>query len=242
MLQPSSGTSSRTPIRDPGGAGGGVSPWVPASAGMTVGRGSIHSQPLSGAGRRNDGESTPSNPLAPTRPMPSRIAMWTLALGLVAGAGWLWPDVPARIPVHFGLSGEPDRWVERSLLGWLELPLVGLALAAVMEGTAWWIQRPGAPGLNLPNKDAVLALPPERQRPVVGRVVRWLYRLGGVVAVGFVLIQVGAWRAAHGVDGSDWVLAGALGTAVASVLALPWMLVDVNAELKRQQAAAGGAA
>ena len=168
--------------------------------------------------------------------------MWMLALGLVVGAAWVWPDVPAHVPTHFGPDGAPDAWAERSLLRWLELPLVGLSLAAVMEGVAQLIQRPGAPGLNLPNKDALLALSPERQRPVIGRVVRWLYRLGVVVVVGFALIQIGAWTEAHGADGSGWVLAGAVGAALGSVLALPWMLVGVDAELKRQQAAAGGAA
>ena len=174
--------------------------------------------------------------------MPSRAVMWALAVGLVAGAGWLWPDVPARVPTHFGADGVPDAWSDRSVSSWFGLPLVGLALAAVMEWAVWLIRRPGAPGLNLPNEEALRALPPERQRPVVDRVARWLYRIGALTLAGFGLIQGGAWAEAHGADGSGWVLAGALGTAVASVLALPWMLVDVDAELKRQQAAEGGAA
>lgn len=91
-----------------------------------------------------------------------RALMWTLALALLAGAAVLWPQVPDRIPTHFGAGGQPDAWGPRSLAVWFGLPLVALALAAVIEGSARWVRtRPESPMVNLPRKAEVLALPEE---------------------------------------------------------------------------------
>ncbi|MBN2497668.1 MAG: DUF1648 domain-containing protein [Deltaproteobacteria bacterium] len=76
--------------------------------------------------------------------------------------------LPARIPAHFDASGAPDRWVDKSLLSWLALPLVALGLSALIYGAArifdWARKHPRF--LNLPDKERFLALPPERQAPL----------------------------------------------------------------------------
>lgn len=77
---------------------------------------------------------------------------------------------------------------------------------------------------------------------MVDRVVRWLYRVGVLNLAGFALMQVGVWAEAQGAGGSGWMTAGALVAGLGSLLALPGMLVAVDAELKRQRAAEGGAA
>ena len=164
-----------------------------------------------------------------------RVLMWTLALALVAWAAWLWPDVPARVPVHFGLDGTPDRWADRSVWSWFGLPLVGLAMAGGIDALVQWaLRRPGAPGLNVPNKEAILALPPERRAPVMARVEAMVY-WGLVPALAaFVLIQADVWAAAHGAGGTGW--AGVVVATVGPLAALVVGLVRVEGELERQQA------
>lgn len=53
--------------------------------------------------------------------------MWLLLAGMFAIAAWAWGDAPNRIPVHWGLSGQPDRWGGK-FEGLLLLPLVGLGI------------------------------------------------------------------------------------------------------------------
>jgi uncharacterized membrane protein len=168
--------------------------------------------------------------------LPSRLLLWASALALLAAALWLWPDVPARVPVHFGADGAPDRWAERSLWSWFGLPLVGLALAAGLDGVARWaVRHPEMPAVNLPDKAAVLALPPERRAPVLDRVAALLYAVGVTCLFAFALIQVGTWTAAHGSDGAPWVLAGGLLAVVGPLAVLVWGLVRVSAEVRRQR-------
>jgi len=60
---------------------------------------------------------------------PDRLPGWTLLalppfLLPIAGAAWVrahWNEIPARIPVHYGFNGEPNRWTTRTplhLYGW----------------------------------------------------------------------------------------------------------------------------
>lgn len=50
--------------------------------------------------------------------------------GMFVGAAVAWPDLPDRIPVHFGLSGRPDRWGSRVWI-WLLPSLAALVTAGL---------------------------------------------------------------------------------------------------------------
>ncbi|MEN9578324.1 MAG: hypothetical protein RJA70_1333 [Pseudomonadota bacterium] len=56
--------------------------------------------------------------------------MQVVALGtvvtLLVYAVWVWPDLPARVPTHFGISGAPDGWGSRAWL--LALPTLATLL------------------------------------------------------------------------------------------------------------------
>jgi uncharacterized membrane protein len=55
--------------------------------------------------------------LAPTQGDRIAGALATTALAVLIGALiWAWPNLPARVPVHFGSSGSPDGWGPKSFL------------------------------------------------------------------------------------------------------------------------------
>ena len=53
--------------------------------------------------------------------------MWALLVLLFALSAWCWPGSPDRIPVHWGLNGQPDRWGGR-WEGLLTLPFAALGI------------------------------------------------------------------------------------------------------------------
>ena len=168
--------------------------------------------------------------------MLARVALWTLALGLVAWAVWLWPAVPARVPLHFGADGTPDRWGERSLLVWLVLPALGVALAALFDGVARWsVRNLESPMLNLPGKEDVLALPPERRAPVLRHVASMNHAAGAVCVGALALIQLGMWASVDGEGGAGWILAGTAVAIVGPLAAVALGARRVRAEARRQQ-------
>jgi len=164
--------------------------------------------------------------------------MWALALGFGAWSVWLWPDLPARIPTHFDLSGTPDAWSARSVWSWFGLPLITLGTVLFLDVvTRWSLRNPEAPALNLPNKAAILALPAKRRAPVLARVAWTMYAIGTVCVVAFILIQFGTLAEAQGAGGQGWILAGILVTLIAPLAMLVVGLVRIDAEVKRQREA-----
>ncbi|MFI5372562.1 MAG: SdpI family protein [Candidatus Eisenbacteria bacterium] len=61
---------------------------------------------------------------------------WVLLAGMFALAAANWSSAPDRIPVHWGLSGQPDRWGGR-FEGLVLLPLIALAVYALLR----WLPR-----------------------------------------------------------------------------------------------------
>ena len=41
---------------------------------------------------------------------------------------WVWPDLPERIPTHFGIDGRPDAGAEPTVLSWF-----GLVIFAIIQ-------------------------------------------------------------------------------------------------------------
>ena len=117
-----------------------------------------------------------------------------LAVVVVAFSVAAYPSLPAEIPTHFGVAGA-DRYAARSLGRWLSMPLLALGLCALnyLVG-ALFANRPQL--MNIPRKQRLLALPPEKRR----HVMRWWWVLVQTIGVAeLVLIgaaQYGLWRAA----------------------------------------------
>ncbi|MFM1872837.1 MAG: hypothetical protein RL398_2259 [Planctomycetota bacterium] len=90
---------------------------------------------------------------------------WTLVCAILAVwavAIQAWPDLPARIPIHYDLAGNPDGWVDKGVLSWFGLPAVGTLLGGVVGLLLpVWTERMAAansPYLNVPDKRRFAAL------------------------------------------------------------------------------------
>jgi uncharacterized membrane protein len=142
-------------------------------------------------------------------------------------------DLPARIPTHFNAAGVPDAFGPRSR--WWLLPALSVASTALGVGIALMLpRRPDL--LNLPSKPEILALPRDAQIAVVTQAQPALLLLNLMVAGVFLYLQYATWQVALGRStaglGSLIVI-----VPIVSLAVLPALVVPVNRELRRQQAA-----
>ena len=120
-----------------------------------------------------------------------------IAATLVAGSVLAWPELPARIPTHFDLSGRADAWADRSPSKWFMLPAMALLVVGVMQlSQSLALKHPSL--LSIPDKDEFLALPEEGKRAVLVHVRAMLALTMTLMLVVFGLIQLAIWRQAHG--------------------------------------------
>ena len=157
-----------------------------------------------------------------------RLLNAVLVLALLAASVWAYPRLPERIPVHFGFSGEPDRWEARSVGSWFLLPAVTAALAVLMHAmSAWGASNPHL--WNLPDKRRFLALPRAEQAPIIARMQRFIAMMGVVLTLLMSAIQAGIYRTSLG--GSRGLPPWVLGWIFASLLAIGIMAYRLNTEL-----------
>lgn len=166
-----------------------------------------------------------------------RILNALLVLALLAGSAWAYPRLPGRIPIHFGLSGEPDRWAARSVISWYLLPAIAVATALGMHaisvyGTRW----PEA--WNLPEKRRFLALPRSAQAPIIERMQGFLAFTGLVVTALFSVLQAGIYTASTSGGRSAGLPVWASGGILAAVLLIGIGGVRLNGALGRMVRAA----
>jgi hypothetical protein len=161
-------------------------------------------------------------------------ALNALLLGLLLiGSAWAYPRLPERIPVHFGVSGEADRWEERSVASWYLLPGLALALVGLNYGLARVLPR--RPHLfNFPEKKQFLELPPERREPVIDRMQDFLYGLSIPLLLLFGFIQWTIYRTANGDDPQPYVLANLVIAVLMTPLLLVLWLPRIQREVRRQ--------
>lgn len=124
---------------------------------------------------------------------------WLLVLGMWVWAWLTWSFAPDRVPVHFGLSGEPTSWGPRSPLSWFGLPAMATLLTLGMGFLARWsVARPDR--LSLPGRDRLAGLPADYLGPVrqaVWQITGWA-TLEAVALLA--LVQGGTVQGALGAD------------------------------------------
>ena len=91
-----------------------------------------------------------------------------LAPGLVAFHAALaivaWFFLPARIPTHFGLAGNPDAWDAPSLFTWFSLVGVSFGIPCLIQ----LLMSPAARDTwNIPEKERFLKVTAEQQAPAI---------------------------------------------------------------------------
>jgi len=82
------------------------------------------------------------------RIMAELIAATSLA-GIVAFVAWSWNSLPARIPVHFNIHGQPDSWGGKDFL--IVLPVLAAftyGILSLVQRKPQWMNVPFAVDLN----------------------------------------------------------------------------------------------
>jgi uncharacterized membrane protein len=103
-------------------------------------------------------------------------------------------NLPDRYPIHFGASGQPDRWVS-GYFEWFLLPVIATATVLLMFGVGRLANR--APQLwNIPEKKRFLALSAERRAPILSELSRVLDMAALYTVLVFVVCQWSVYRAA----------------------------------------------
>lgn len=148
-----------------------------------------------------------------------------LLLALIGLSLHVYPDLPDRIPLHFGVDGTPDRWGRRMMLSWMILPLAGAAAVLSLYGVASFIAgRPHA--FNGPNRKKLLELPQALQARVMRGASDMMYVTSLVLLVMFNFMQYGAWQSAHSGAGSRAMVIGAFfGLVAVPFVAIGWLIV-----------------
>lgn len=158
----------------------------------------------------------------------------TLVLASLATFG----DLPARIPVHFGLDGTPDRWADRSLGRWMVLPLVAAGSGALVYACVWLVGRfPNT--MNVPDAARYRALTPAARGEVVSSVQRFLLGLTAVLQGLFLALQAGTWQVATGAaDRLPWFVLASMGILiVGSPIGAVVFIVRISSLVRRLHAA-----
>lgn len=95
----------------------------------------------------------------------ARLAFWMISAVCLVLLVLGWFLLPERVPVHFGVDGEPDRWVSRARAV-LEMGTVMGGMMLLFAGLAAWMSRISFALLNLPSdhKEWWAAEPERRAR------------------------------------------------------------------------------
>ena len=143
-----------------------------------------------------------------------------LLLGFVLVSLAAWEHVPERVPLHFGLAGDPDHWARKSVVSWLGLPAIAVAVAAFIYA----VHRAGRPypeTWNVPEKEQFRRLAREDQKVVWEMIDTAVAGTMLLTTVILVAAQAAAYLVATGrAAGIPWYVAAIEVTAIAGVLVM----------------------
>ncbi len=154
-------------------------------------------------------------PLASGPRTPTALASLALALGAACGlaavafSAFRYDALPGRVPTHFGPSGAPDAWREKSFFTVMLLPILALALGIGLGGIAW-LTAHAKRALRRADEGASLEAQ-VRFRTAMTRFlsVTSLLVTGMLTAISFGTIRVGLGES-EGLGATPMVLGGAL--------------------------------
>jgi len=103
-----------------------------------------------------------------------------LVVGLAVFAFATFPTLPDRYPVHFGFSGQPDRWAAGNSPEWFLLLGVAVVFNAILLAVGLSLHRIDPRWINVPRKAQFLELPRERQLAILAGVTTMVLALAAM--------------------------------------------------------------
>ncbi len=174
--------------------------------------------------------------------MALRLLPWALWVALAVFSVATFSELPAEMPRHLSASGDVTRSVPTSFGGWMLLPGIALATLGMLSGIEALLPR--RPDLfNFPEKERLLALPPEYRRDAVREMQTVMQATAVLVMLLLGGVQVMMWRAAQGLSTRS-ALPVIIISAIAFLPLVLWLTSRVsNATIdaeRRFRAASGG--
>ncbi len=158
-----------------------------------------------------------------------------VAIVIVASIAW-WRELPQRIPVHFDLTGNVDRWGSKGAMWW-----AFSALAVVGTGLVYGfahLSRRYPQLVNLPRKIKLMDLPEDLRERVISLSQGMMYWLAVAMNLTWLLLLAAVRQAALGAPGNAVRLV--LGTVGVAVAIVPAVLVVFYVRLSRISKDAAG--
>jgi uncharacterized membrane protein len=158
----------------------------------------------------------------------SRMINTVLLAGLWIGSVVAWSRLPALIPTHFSVYGNPDHWSRASARDWFATPAFAVAMSLFIYWMSGMVSR--RPGLDVRKRTRFDALPVERKQAIAAIAAVYCGWLSVLVTLEFIWNQLHAYQTAMGVNESAWfnpVQIALLGVAI-------WMIIAFAVRAKRE--------
>lgn len=157
-----------------------------------------------------------------------------LVVALIGGSLLAWPDLPERIPTHFGVTGKPDKWSDRSPASWFMLPAIAVLVAALTHVSGRLTARHPRL-LSIPGKEEFEKLGATGKAAVMVHVQAMLAFTMTVMLLIFAMIQLAIWRQAHGHPTTTLLALVLVGAVASTPLLLGLFLPRIQDEIERQK-------
>ncbi|WP_276954929.1 DUF1648 domain-containing protein [Allomeiothermus silvanus] len=152
-----------------------------------------------------------------------------LLIGVWVFSAIVYPQLPERIPAHFGGYGQVTRMDSRESF-WFLPALVTFLVAAGFGLSRLVFAHPKL--LNLPQKEKFLELPPPKQRRVLARLDAWIALLYGLLVLAFGYLQWTSYRVATGQQAGLPVEVWIFPLAVLALIG--WMVWDIGRTVRQE--------
>lgn len=161
-----------------------------------------------------------------------RMLAWVILVGMFAFALATYPALPDSIPTGLDPNGRPRGLREKSLLIWLLLPLLSLAVTGLMVGIRQALPR-RPEWFNFADKDRFLKLPARYRGPVITEMQLTLDIAAAASLLPMAYVQYLMWQTARG----NSMPLGVVGVIVGSIFVTPVILIAAGRVTNATEAA-----